>query len=70
MDIEAAERRAQEERVDELSLVDRMAIDAATNRLGGEWPLKVKAAQLVLGGHYTSKQLYGMPVLELKALLS
>jgi len=69
-DKEAAERKAQEAKVDELSLVDRLAIDSATNRLGGELSLKVKAAQLVLDGHYTSKQLYSMSFPNLKALLN
>jgi hypothetical protein len=68
-DKEAAERKAQEEKVDELSLVDQMAIDSAVNRLGGSFHLKAKAAQLVLDGHYTSKQLYSMRVPDLKAVL-
>ncbi len=66
---EAAERKAQEERVEELSLIDRMAIDSAVNKLGGSFHLKARAAQLVLEGHYTSKQLYNMKVHELKSLL-
>ncbi len=66
---EAAERKAQEDKVDELSLIDRMAIDSAVNRLGGSFHLKAKAAQLVLDGHYTSKQLYSMRVPDLKAVI-
>lgn len=66
---EAAERKAQEDKVEELSLIDRMAIDSAVNKLGGSFHLKARAAQLVLEGHYTSKQLYGMKVHELKSLL-
>lgn len=61
--------KAQEERVEELSLIDRMAIDSAVNKLGGSFHLKARAAQLVLECHYTSKQLYNMKVPELKSLL-